>query len=81
MYSDLDRRDIKALNRIDKRRRMKYDERVVERETNRRAHYQDGLREQHAKELRGERREVGEAQERHEGQRSRPAHRYAPAYR
>lgn len=67
MYSQLDRHDVKALNRIDKRRRMKYDARRKENDS--------------AEELRAARREVGQAEERYEGQQSRLAHRYASNYR
>ena len=52
MYANIDRHDVKALNRLDKRRRMKYD-----------AH-KKGKR--NAEELRAEREEVDTAEGRHE---------------
>lgn len=67
MYAVLDRKDVKALNRIDKRRRMKYDKRAKENLD--------------AKELRAEREEVGEAEVRYARQLSRPAHRDVAGHR
>lgn len=67
MYAVLDKRTVKALNRLDKRRRMKYDARHKE--------YED------AEELRAAREEVGEAQGRYEGQLSRAHHRHYAGHR
>jgi hypothetical protein len=67
MYATLDKRTVKALNRLDKRRRMKYD-----------GKHREGYR---AEELRAEREEVGEAEVRYARELSRPAHRYATSNR
>lgn len=67
MYATLDKRTVKALNRLDKRRRMKYDGR-----------HKEGNR---AEELRAERGEVDGPEGRYEGQLSRSAHRYATSHR
>jgi len=67
MYATLDKRAVKALNRLDKRRRMKYD-----------GKHKEGQR---AEELRAAREEVGEAEVRYARQLPGPAHRYAAGHR
>ena len=67
MRAYLSRQDIKALNRLDKRRRMKYDGRHKERLD--------------AEELGATREEVEGSQERYARQFSRPRHRHVADYR
>lgn len=67
MYATLDKKTVKALNRLDKRRRMKYD-----------GKHKEGHR---AEELRAEREEVGEAEVRYARELSGPAHRNIASHR
>jgi len=67
MYAALDRHSIKQLNRLDKRRRMKYDTRHKENTS--------------AEELRATREEVGEAEVRYAGELSWAAHRNPTTHR
>lgn len=67
MYASLTRRDIKALNRLDKRRRMKYDGRHKERFN--------------AEELGSQREEVEAPEGRHARELPGFDHRHSPHYR
>ncbi len=67
MYAALNRKDIKALNRLDKRRRMKYDARHKETAS--------------AEELRAEREEVEATEGRHARELTWPHHGHSASHR